>query len=80
MAVVQLAILPFYQRIFWIVAWFRRTCYALMAIVVCWFVAIYITELSVCKPIQKNWNPLADGTCGDLRKRCNAIGLNACAY
>ena len=74
-AIIQLAILLFYQRIFWVVDWFRRSCYVFMVIVVCWFIALYITEFTVCKPVQKNWNPLMDGTCGDFKKMCNAIGL-----
>lgn len=73
--VVQLAILVFYQRIFWVVDWFRRTCYVLMAIAVAWLISVYITEFVMCKPAHKIWNPLADGTCGDTKKMCNAVGL-----
>lgn len=74
-AIVQMAILAFYQRMFWVVDWFRRTCYVTMALVIAWFLGLYITEFVICKPVAKVWNPSINGTCGKLDKMCDALGL-----
>jgi hypothetical protein len=76
-AIVQLAVLSFYQRMFWVVTWFRRACYALMAISVVWCIGLFITRFTICTPVAKNWGSRAatGGKCGDRDKMCNAFGL-----
>lgn len=74
-AIVQLAILAFYQRIFWVVDWFRWTCYTMMAISITWCIALFITEFTVCTPVEKIWGSPVDGRCGDFDKMCHALGL-----
>lgn len=74
-AVIQLAILFLYNRLFFIVDWFRKTVYVLMGLVFIWFVAAWASDLAICKPVKKLWDPLAPGSCADGKKMCNAVGL-----
>jgi hypothetical protein len=74
-ALVQFAILFLYRRIFFVVAWFRKVCYVLMGLVFAWFAAAWISDFAICKPVEKLWNPMQPGTCGDGKKMCNVIGL-----
>ena len=46
-----------------------------MGLVVMWFIASLVSELAICKPTRKLWELLIDGTCGDVHKMCNAVGV-----
>ncbi|RMZ66222.1 integral membrane [Pyrenophora seminiperda CCB06] len=56
-AVVQLAILFLYQRLFSVVTWFRRACYIAMGLVFGWFIAAWASDLAICNPTRKVWDP-----------------------
>lgn len=75
MLVLQFAILFLYQRLFWVVDWFRRSCYVLMALVVAWSIATLVGELTICAPTRKLWNPKSPGKCGDTHKLCLSTGM-----
>ncbi|KAF2265223.1 hypothetical protein CC78DRAFT_600383 [Lojkania enalia] len=74
-AVVQLAILALYLRLFHVVDWARKACYVMVALVVAWLIASFVADLALCKPIQKLWDPMIPGTCGDHSKACTSIGI-----
>jgi hypothetical protein len=72
---IQLAILFLYQRLFFIVEWFRRACYILMGLVFAWFVASWVSDLTICQPVEKIWNVTMPGKCGNGKMMCNAVGV-----
>ncbi|KAF2675641.1 hypothetical protein K458DRAFT_471269, partial [Lentithecium fluviatile CBS 122367] len=74
-AFVQLAILFLYHRLFFIVDWFRITCYVLMGLVVAGFVVSPIAQVTICAPIQKLWNPSKYGKCNNSHELCNVVGI-----
>ena len=58
--------LLFYTRIFTSQsARFRRTIWMTHALVLLWLLGIWFATLFLCSPIQKQWNPTVDGSCGD---------------
>ena len=61
----KLSILFLYTEIFEI-KWFRRVCMAMKAIVAMFIVAIMLSALLMCRPIQKTYNRKIPGQCGSV--------------
>ncbi|KAK8122790.1 hypothetical protein PG984_011460 [Apiospora sp. TS-2023a] len=64
LAVLKLSVLCFYQRIFGGTAWMRVATYAMVAVVGSWWLALILTVVFDCAPVQKQWDPfMAEGDC-----------------
>ncbi|KAI0838423.1 hypothetical protein F5Y06DRAFT_268049 [Hypoxylon sp. FL0890] len=62
---VKLAMLFLYIRVF-STAQFKRWTYALMGVVVCYFVAFLIVFMTNCIPLSNLWDPVPGGWCREL--------------
>ncbi|ORY13907.1 hypothetical protein BCR34DRAFT_672729 [Clohesyomyces aquaticus] len=74
-AVVQLAILALYVRIFKVIRWHAYTCYAAMVVVLAWWASTFITLVTTCIPLDKFWTPGKPGKCIEVRPFCIGSGL-----
>ncbi|MCJ1396737.1 hypothetical protein MMC18_009629, partial [Xylographa bjoerkii] len=60
----KLSALAFYARIFGLdIRRFRFTIWLVTGLVCTWIMAIFITLLLQCRPLQKAWEPTMDGIC-----------------
>lgn len=42
---------------------FRRVCYGIMVVSLCYFLSVLLETFLICKPIQYNWDKTIHGTC-----------------
>jgi hypothetical protein len=74
-ATIQLGILFLYKRLFFVVNWFCRVCYVIMALVSLWCIFGWATNLGLCRPIRKLWEPMVSALL-PLRKPTIATDSN----
>jgi hypothetical protein len=66
LAMVKLGVLLMYKRLFGIDRKFSIAVNLTMGLVVCWWIAVTITTLLQCQPIQKLWDYRIEGHCFDI--------------
>ncbi|KAH7136725.1 hypothetical protein B0J13DRAFT_625367 [Dactylonectria estremocensis] len=59
----------FAVRMFWICTWI------IIVVQAAWMIMTLLIGLLICRPIQKNWDPTADGTCGDQIAGYTAVSI-----
>jgi len=64
---VKFSILHLYLVVFQDIR-FRRTCYVMMAISICYLISVLLETFLICKPVQYNWNKKIHGTCSTKAK------------
>ncbi|KAF2735181.1 hypothetical protein EJ04DRAFT_576281 [Polyplosphaeria fusca] len=74
-AIVQMAILLYYQRLFFVIQWFSRLCYAVMGLVCAWAVGCWVANFAMCHPTARIWDPMVAGTCGNSKAMCVSADL-----
>ncbi|KAF6218804.1 hypothetical protein HO133_005347 [Letharia lupina] len=52
---IKISILLFYYRLFGVRKAFKYTCYALLALVTCWCIAIVFSNIFQCIPVEAAW-------------------------
>lgn len=63
---VKLSILLMLQRIFSLASnTFRLAAYAATALAICWMLQTILVALLLCRPVQKLWDPVLPGSCGN---------------
>ena len=63
---IRLSVILFYQRIFGRQRHFRFALWITGAILVAWYIAITVTAIFQCSPIQKQWDYALPGYCHSL--------------
>ncbi|PLB50872.1 hypothetical protein P170DRAFT_406305 [Aspergillus steynii IBT 23096] len=66
-AAFRLAIICLYLELFQ-VAWFYRCAITTIVLVVLYWLASILTITLLCRPINSNWNPTIERTCGNVAK------------
>ncbi|KAF7550135.1 hypothetical protein G7Z17_g5908 [Cylindrodendrum hubeiense] len=59
----------FAVRMFWICTWI------IIVVQAAWMIMTLLIGLLICRPIQKNWDPTAVGTCGDQIAGYTAVSI-----
>lgn len=70
----KLSILILYRRIF-SVSRYRTISMVCMVVSSAWFVAIFITMLTICTPIDRFWHPGDSGSCHDFSTFFLIVGV-----
>lgn len=74
LAAVKLSLLLLYARIFSIRK-FRIAAYAVMPLVLGWWLSVFLEELLLCRPLAYNWDKKINGSCADLSSAYLAAGI-----
>ena len=74
LSAVKLSLLLFYVRIFSIRK-FRIAAYAVIPLVLGWWLSVFLEELLLCRPLAYNWDKKLDGSCGNLSAAYLAAGI-----
>ncbi|KAF5001739.1 hypothetical protein FDECE_10872 [Fusarium decemcellulare] len=59
----------FAVRTFWIFTW------VIIVVQAAWMIMTLLIGLLICRPIQKNWDPTVEGTCGDQIAGYTAVSI-----
>lgn len=73
--VVQLSIIFFYKRIFWVSSTFKKTCYILVGMITIFWASGFFTLIFRCTPVSKSWDRSKPGTCLPYKPYCVSVGL-----
>lgn len=74
LAAVKLSLLVLYTRLFSIRK-FRIAAYAVIPLVLGWWLSVFLEELLLCRPLAYNWDKTIDGSCADLSAAYLAAGI-----
>lgn len=71
---VKISILHLYIEIF-ITKIFRRLCYLLMALTICFNTVVVLEAFLLCRPFAYNWDLAVAGSCADTNKAWLSAGI-----
>lgn len=74
LAAVKVSLLLLYARLFPIGS-LRIAAYAVMPLVLGWWLSVLLEELLLCRPLAYNWDKTIQGKCGNLSAAYLAAGI-----
>jgi hypothetical protein len=74
-AAVKLTVVLLYRRIF-VTRVFKIITAVLSAIIICWWIAVLLTQVFSCRPVEASWKPALAESCIDTIMFYNAVTIS----